>query len=129
MPETADSSNAQAVILLVDDNPTNLQVLFQTLTGQGHKLLVAKSGEDCLKIAAKTRPDLVLLDIMMPPGIDGYETCRRLKEDPNTRDAAVIFLSALNETKDKVKGLEHGAVDFVSKPFQAEEVIARSKRT
>src|SRR6185436_2103264 len=67
---------------------------------------------------------LILLDIVMP-GIDGYETCRRLKEDPETREAAVIFLSSLDETKDKVRGLEVGAVDFVSKPFQSDEVVAR----
>ena len=111
-------------VLLVDDNPTNLQVLVQTLTGRGYKLLVAKNGEDALTIAAKTRPALVLLDIMMP-GMDGYEVCRRLKADSETRDTAVIFLSALGGTQDKVRGLELGAVDYVGKPFQAEEVVAR----
>ena len=111
-------------ILLVDDNPTNLQVLFQTLEGRGYKLLIAKSGEDALKIARKAQPHLVLLDIMMP-GIDGYETCRKLKEDPETRESAVIFLSALDDTTDKVRGLEQGAVDFITKPFQGEEVLAR----
>ena len=111
-------------ILLVDDNPTNLQVLFQTLEGRGYKLLVAKSGEDALKIARKAQPHLVLLDIMMP-GMDGYETCRKLKEAPETRESAVIFLSALDDTKDKVRGLEQGAVDFITKPFQGEEVLAR----
>ncbi|MGY0218053.1 ATP-binding response regulator [Endozoicomonadaceae bacterium StTr2] len=111
-------------ILLVDDNPTNLQVLLQTLSGRGYKLLVAKNGESALNIAHKGKPALVLLDIMMP-GIDGYEVCRRLKEDPETSDITVIFLSALDDTRDKVKGLETGAVDFISKPFQAEEVIAR----
>ena len=111
-------------ILLVDDNPTNLQVLFQTLEGQGYKLLIAKNGEDALKIARKARPHLVLLDIMMP-GLDGYETCQKLKEDPETRDSAVIFLSALDDTQDKVRGLQQGAVDFITKPFQGEEVLAR----
>jgi sigma-B regulation protein RsbU (phosphoserine phosphatase) len=77
-----------------------------------------------LSIAAKTKPDLILLDIMMP-GIDGFEVCRRLKADPGTNSIPVIFLSALDETADKVKGLQLGAVDYVSKPFQAEEVIAR----
>jgi DNA-binding NtrC family response regulator len=110
-------------ILLVDDNPTNLQVLFQTLEGQGYKLLIAKNGEDALKIARKARPHLVLLDIMMP-GLDGYETCQKLKEDPETRDSAVIFLSALDDTQDKVRGLQQGAVDFITKPFQGEEVEA-----
>ena len=111
-------------ILLVDDNPTNLQVLLQTLSGRGYKLLIAKNGDSALRIAAKAHPALVLLDIMMP-GINGYEVCRRLKEEPKTRDITVIFLSALDDTKDKVRGLETGAVDFISKPFQAEEVIAR----
>jgi DNA-binding response OmpR family regulator len=111
-------------ILLVDDNATNLQVLYQTLDGRGYKLLVAKDGEGALTIVNKANPSLILLDIMMP-GIDGYEVCRRLKDDPATRDIPVIFLSALNDTKDKVKGLDLGAVDYVSKPFQPEEVIAR----
>ncbi len=120
---TTDQKEPQR-ILLVDDNPTNLQVLFQTLEGQGYKLLIAKSGEDALKIARKAQPHLVLLDIMMP-GIDGYETCQKLKEDPETRESAVIFLSALDDTADKVRGLEQGAVDFITKPFQGEEVLAR----
>ena len=123
MTSTTDQKEPER-ILLVDDNPTNLQVLFQTLEGRGYKLLIAKSGEDALKIARKAQPHLVLLDIMMP-GMDGYETCRKLKEDPETRESAVIFLSALDDTKDKVRGLEQGAVDFITKPFQGEEVLAR----
>ncbi|MEE8315326.1 MAG: response regulator, partial [Syntrophobacteria bacterium] len=111
-------------ILLVDDNPTNLQVLFQTLEGRGYNLLVAKDGETALTIVKKALPELILLDIMMP-GIDGYEVCRRLKNDPTTKEIPIIFLSALGETKDKVRGLDLGAVDYISKPFQAEEVIAR----
>jgi sigma-B regulation protein RsbU (phosphoserine phosphatase) len=111
-------------ILLVDDNPTNLQVLFQTLDGVGCKLLVAKNGEIALSIAGKARPDLILLDIMMP-GIDGYEVCRQLKSVPATADIPVIFLSALGDTEDKVKGLQLGAVDYITKPFQPDEVIAR----
>ncbi|MBN1346431.1 MAG: SpoIIE family protein phosphatase [Phycisphaerae bacterium] len=128
---TNDQSSADAHrsdperVMLVDDNPTNLQVLHQTLSGRGYELRIAKSGEDALAIARKARPALMLLDIMMPPGIDGYEVCRRLKADPETRDVDVIFLSALDDTKDKVKGLELGAVDYIAKPFQAEEVIAR----
>ena len=112
-------------ILLVDDNAANLQMLYQLLEKSvGGKLLVAKSGEAALAIARKQIPDLILLDIMMP-GIDGYEVCRRLKADPATERVPIIFLSALDETADKVKGLQLGAVDYVSKPFQAEEVIAR----
>ena len=111
-------------ILLVDDNPTNLQVLYQTLEVTGCKLLVAKDGETALGIAEKASPDLILLDIMMP-GIDGFEVCSRLKKDPGTESIPVIFLSALTDTKDKVRGLQLGAVDYVSKPFQPDEVIAR----
>jgi C4-dicarboxylate-specific signal transduction histidine kinase len=111
-------------ILLVDDNVTNLQVLHQTLDGRGYKLLVAKNGAGALAIAQKAKPSLILLDIMMPE-MDGFEVCQRLKADPATEEIPVIFLSALTDTKDKVKGLDLGAVDFVSKPFQPEEVIAR----
>ena len=111
-------------ILLVDDNPTNLRVLYQTLEGQGYHLLAARSGKDAVAIARRTAPDLVLLDVMMPE-MNGFETCAHLKADPLTRNAAVIFLSALTDASDKVRGLELGAVDFVNKPFQAEEVLAR----
>jgi eukaryotic-like serine/threonine-protein kinase len=111
-------------ILLVDDDATNLDVLRHTLDGRGYRLFVTRSGESAIEVARRVRPLLILLDVVMP-GIDGYETCRRLKGDPETREAAVIFLSSLDEAKDKVRGLEVGAVDFVSKPFQGEEVIAR----
>jgi len=113
------------LILLVDDNPTNLQVLYGTLDGRGYQLRIAQSGEDAIDIARAATPQLILLDIMMPPGIDGFETLGRLKADPVTSGIPVIFLSALDETEVKVKGLTLGAVDFVNKPFQAEEVIAR----
>jgi eukaryotic-like serine/threonine-protein kinase len=111
-------------ILLVDDDATNIDVLRHTLDGRGYRLFVTRSGESAIEVARRVHPLLILLDIVMP-GIDGYETCRRLKEDPETREAAVIFLSSLDETKDKVRGLEVGAVDFVSKPFQKDEVVAR----
>ena len=111
-------------ILLVDDNPTNLQVLFQTLEGRGYNLLVAKNGETALSITHKALPNLILLDIMMP-GINGYEVCRQLKANPATKEIPVIFLSALGDTKDKVQGLDLGAVDYITKPFQPDEVIAR----
>lgn len=119
-----NSNSATESILLVDDNPTNLQVLFQTLEGVGCKLLIAKNGEMALTIAGKALPDLILLDIMMPD-IDGYEVCRRLKTNPATSGTPVIFLSALGDTGDKVKGLQLGAVDYITKPFQPDEVIAR----
>jgi serine phosphatase RsbU (regulator of sigma subunit) len=111
-------------VLLVDDNATNLQVLMGTLEGRGYHLLIAKNGESALKIVHKATPDLILLDIMMPE-MDGYEVCRRLKSDPTTKEIPVIFLSALGDTKDKVQGLNLGAVDYITKPFQPDEVIAR----
>jgi len=119
-----NNNSATESILLVDDNPTNLQVLFQTLEGVGCKLLIAKNGEMALAIAGKALPDLILLDIMMPD-IDGYEVCRQLKTNPATSGIPVIFLSALGDTEDKVKGLQLGAVDYITKPFQPDEVIAR----
>ncbi len=118
-------SEPQATILLVDDNPTNLQVLYQTLNGCGYKLLIAKSGDQALQIARKSQPALILLDVMMPPGIDGYETYRQLKADPATSEGAIIFLSSLDETQDKVRGFEAGGVDYITKPFEAAEVMAR----
>ena len=117
----------KAVILLVDDNPINLQTLFHTLDGRGFRLLVAKSGEEAIHIARKAKPAVILLDIMMP-GIDGYETCGRLKADEATKDACIIFLTALHDTKAKVHGLSLGAMDFITKPFDPEEIIARVSR-
>lgn len=111
-------------VLLVDDNPTNLQVLYQALEEQGYELLIAQSGEEALEIAVAARPALILLDINMP-GLDGFETCMRLKASEMTREIVVIFLSARDKVQDKVKGLQLGAVDYVSKPFQFEEVVAR----
>ncbi len=116
-----------SVLLLVDDDPINLRMLMATLEGEGYRLLAATSGEGALKIAAQAHPDLILLDVQMP-GIDGYETCRRLKADPAARDSAVIFLTALQDTREKVKGLSIGAVDFITKPFDSEEIRARVSR-
>jgi DNA-binding NtrC family response regulator len=118
--------NVAAQILLVDDNPTNLHVLYQTLQGHGYRLLAARSGTDAIAIAERAAPDLILLDVMMPD-LDGFETCVRLKSSERTRDCAVIFLSALTEPREKARGFDLGAVDFVNKPFQAEEVLARVK--
>jgi two-component system sensor kinase FixL len=112
------------VVLLVDDNPTNLEVLYQTLDGQGYRLLVALGGEAALKVIAEVSPTIVLLDIMMP-GMDGFEVCERLKGNAETKDIAIIFLSALGDTETKVKGFDLGAVDYISKPFQASEIVAR----
>lgn len=119
-----ETSQSPAVVLMVDDTPANLGVLYELLSEVGYDVLVAEDGESALERAAYARPDLILLDVMMP-GIDGFETCRRLKERPDTRDIPVIFMSALSDTVDKVKGLRLGAVDYVTKPFQHEEVLAR----
>lgn len=124
---TTSESEGRDRVLLVDDNLINLQVLFQALEQEGYELLVAQSGEEALTIAKEARPQLVLLDINMP-GIDGYETCRRLKADEETKRAVVIFLSARGDVADKVTGLEVGAVDYIGKPFQFEEVLARVKK-
>jgi len=113
-----------STILVVDDSATNLQVLVRTLNPGSHRILAARDGATALEIARKASPDLVLLDVMMP-GMDGFEVCRMLKAQPETRDAAVIFLSARGEVTDKVSGLELGAIDYITKPIQAEEVLAR----
>ncbi len=119
-PEGAESQQ----ILLVDDSPLNLQVLMHTLQGLGHKLAAANSGARALELARKTRPALVLLDVMMPE-MDGYEVCRRMKATPELRDTVVVFCSALEDTPSKVRGFEVGGADFITKPFQPEEVVAR----
>ncbi|BAY89013.1 MULTISPECIES: hybrid sensor histidine kinase/response regulator [unclassified Tolypothrix] len=113
-------------ILLVDDNPNNLKVLSEAIQGHGWKALMATDGESAIEQTEYAHPDLILLDVMMP-GIDGFETCRRLKANPITKNTPIIFMTALSETTDKVKGLEIGAVDYITKPFQQEEVIARLK--
>ncbi|MBD2109622.1 response regulator [Nodosilinea sp. FACHB-13] len=115
-----------ASILVVDDTPTNLDVLFDFLNNAGFRVLFAEDGESALEKARYANPDLILLDILMP-GMDGFETCRRLKQQETTAAIPVIFLTALTETTDKVKGLALGAVDFITKPLQYEEVLARVK--
>ena len=111
-------------ILLVDDSPINLDLLKETLDGLGYRLLEAIDGPTALKVAGEELPDLILLDILMP-GMDGFEVCQRLRSDSSTEGIPIIFLSALDELKDRVRGLEIGAVDYISKPFRLEEVIAR----
>ncbi|NER27975.1 MAG: response regulator, partial [Symploca sp. SIO1C4] len=120
----SDDNCNKGDILIVDDNHTNLGVLFDFLTNSGFKVLVAQDGESALQKAQLANPDLILLDVMMP-GIDGFETCRRLKAKPSTRHIPVIFMTALSDTVDKVRGFSFGAVDYVTKPVQQEEVRAR----
>ncbi len=113
-------------ILIVDDKPKNLQVIGTILRENGYLFSIARNGKKALEIIKQNPPDLILLDIMMDE-MDGFETCRHLKNDPDTLDIPVIFLSALADIESKVKGFTIGAADYVTKPFQAEEVLARVK--
>jgi len=113
-----------STLLIVDDVPANLMMLCTFLNNADFNVNIAESGEDALEQIDYTIPDLILLDIMMP-GINGFETCRRLKENKLTKDIPVIFMTALSDTEDKIKGFEIGAVDYVTKPVQQEELLAR----
>jgi diguanylate cyclase (GGDEF)-like protein len=115
---------SKAIILIVDDNPTNLGVLSDLLDDAGFEVWVAQNGENAIAKVERTVPDLILLDIMMP-GIDGFTTCDRIKKKSATQDIPIIFMSALSDTIDKVKGLSIGAVDYITKPFEETEVLAR----
>ncbi len=124
MTDVAESRSAGAQILIVDDTAANLDVLTRLLEGQGYQVLAAPGGEVALRVAARAAPDLVLLDVLMP-GLDGYETCRRLKEMEATRSTPVIFISAREDIEGLVDGFRAGGTDYITKPFQAEEVLAR----
>lgn len=114
----------EGCVLVVDDNPTNLSILVNLLRDVGLRVLVATDGESAIEQTEYVKPDLILLDVMMP-GIDGFETCQRLKANPETMKIPIIFMTALSETVDKVRGLSLGAVDYVTKPFEHEEVLVR----
>ncbi len=111
-------------ILLVDDVPANLLVLTAALEPEGYEILAVPCGAAALKVAVKALPELILLDIMMPE-LDGLETCRRLKMDPVTAEIPVIFITARSDMESVVEGFRAGGVDYVVKPFQAEEVLSR----
>lgn len=113
-------------ILIVDDNQNNLQVLFDFLKKSGYKVLVARNGQSAINKVEYSAPDLILLDVIMPV-MDGFETCQRLKEKEGTKEIPVIFMTALADAENKVKGFNAGAVDYITKPFQYEEVLARVK--
>jgi len=115
-----------ARVLIVDDNPANLGVLSDTLDQAGLEVWVAQSGKVALERVKYALPNLILLDVMMPE-INGFETCRQLKANPETKDIPVIFMTALSDTANKVEGFQLGAVDYITKPFQQEEVLARIK--
>ena len=123
MPEkSVDLQNAK--ILLVDDQPTNLKILHQALEPVSYQILVADSGQRALELAQRARPDLILLDVMMP-GMDGFETCRRLKADPDTVAIPVLFITARTDTEDVVEGFGVGGADYIAKPIRNEELMAR----
>jgi len=113
-----------SIILVVDDNAINLSVLFEYLEESGFEIAVAQSGDSALEQLQHVRPDLILLDVMMP-GIDGFETCRRLKKAEATKDIPVIFMTALTDEIDKMKGFLAGGVDYITKPLHHEEVLVR----
>ncbi|MEG5016780.1 MULTISPECIES: response regulator [unclassified Microcoleus] len=117
---------ANGTILIVDDNSANLGVLSDALSQEGFEVRVAKSGKMALERVKYALPDLILLDVMMPE-IDGFETCRRLQANPETKQIPIIFMTALSDTANKVEGFKLGAVDYITKPFQQEEVLARVK--
>ena len=125
-PTTINPSEASSRprILIVDDLPANLGVLLTFLEGAGYEVLVAASGDGALSRLPYMQPDIILLDVNMP-GIDGYETCRRLKADTRWCEVPVLFLTSLHDPVDKVRGFKVGAVDYITKPLHPEEVLAR----
>lgn len=111
-------------ILIVDDNTNNLKVLSKILIHAGFEIAIANNGEQAIEQIEYAVPALIILDVMMP-GLDRFETCKKLKENPATQEIPIIFMTALSETSNKVKGLSVGAVDYITKPFEAPEVVAR----
>ena len=120
------NSLSNQTILIVDDTPNNLQLLFEYLTNAGYKILVAQSGKKAIKTAFSVHPDLILLDVMMSE-LDGFVTCSQLKNNANTKDIPIIFMTALTETANKLQGFMLGAVDYITKPIEQEELLARIK--
>ncbi|HEY9804964.1 MAG TPA: response regulator, partial [Candidatus Obscuribacterales bacterium] len=121
-----NSAQPAATVLIVDDNSANLGVLSDALDQAGYEVWAAKSGKMALERVKYALPDLILLDVMMPE-IDGFETCRQLQANPKTQQVPIIFMTALSDTAHKVEGFQLGAVDYITKPFQQEEVLARVK--
>jgi signal transduction histidine kinase len=119
-----DLMNDTLTVLVVDDNPTNLQVVFEFLRNHNFRVLIASSGQSGLERAQKALPDIILLDVMMP-GLDGFETCQQLKANPVTQDIPVIFMTALADVEHRVQGLSIGGVDYITKPVQCDDALAR----
>ena len=122
----SDLDLSGAKILLVDDNPTNLKVLWQALEEETYEIMAATSGQQALDLAQSGAPDLILLDVMMPY-MDGFETCRRLKANPQTAAIPVLFITARDETEALVEGFNAGGFDYIVKPFRSAEVLARTR--
>lgn len=118
-----ETTEPSTTILIVDDQPSNLKVLMRLFEQHQYKILIAENGERAIQVAQQ-QPDLILLDVMMP-GMDGFETCRRLKAEKITADIPLIFMTALDNLDDKIEGFKAGAVDYITKPFQQSEVLAR----
>ena len=117
---------SDCIVLVVDDTETNIDILMDILADD-YDVVVAMDGEGALEAVDEDTPDLVLLDIMMPD-MDGFEVCKRLKENPETAGIPVIFLSALTDDEDKQKGFDLGAIDFITKPFDPEEIQTKVKQ-
>jgi DNA-binding response OmpR family regulator len=115
---------AQPIILVADDEPINRELIQRRLEREGYRVLQARNGSEAVRLAREALPDLIILDVMMPE-MDGMDACRVIKEDERTQDIPIIFLSARDETEMKISGLELGADDYISKPFEAAELVAR----
>jgi two-component system, sensor histidine kinase and response regulator len=114
-------------ILIVDDDKISLKILSEFLGNKGFNVLVAENSKECFQITQNAQPDLILLDVLMPGSLSGFEVCQRLKSEKPTRDIPVIFMTSLTETVDKVKGFELGGGDYITKPFEYQELLARVK--
>ena len=111
-------------ILIVDDQPINIKIVQRRIERAGMDVLAAYNGEDCLRVVEEQRPDIILLDVIMP-GMDGFETCQRLKANPETADIPIIFITAKSAKEDVLAGLDTGAVDYITKPLELDETLAR----
>ncbi|MGB1062480.1 MAG: response regulator, partial [Ketobacter sp.] len=120
------NENKSDVVLVVDDSAETLGMLSQVLDEEGLTVLIALDGEQAINIAGKMTPDIVLLDAIMP-NIDGFETCRRMKQDANLKNTPIIFMTGLSDTEHIVMGLEAGGVDYIAKPINPQELVARMR--
>ncbi|WP_346854249.1 hybrid sensor histidine kinase/response regulator [uncultured Draconibacterium sp.] len=120
------TQNSTPTVLIVDDNPNNLKIIALILRSFNYKIVIATNGEQAIEMVEKTLPDIILLDVMMPK-IDGFETCRLIKAKDEYKDIPIIFITALNDTESLVKGFKAGGVDYITKPFNKDELISRVK--